>query len=147
MKDYRIVDAKPWHIGPLLRRVDESELCRWFNRGLQPKHLLRVAIRDALYCRSVLLEERVVAMWGVTGSLMAPVGSVWFVLTPEARRFPVALVRGARQELNDLLATKRELRTVVDDDDHRAMRWLRFLGFDLTDADTTGLRHAILRGV
>lgn len=139
------MDARPWHVTALLARVEREERDRWNARGIDVKALLRRAVGSAFYCRVAILGNAVVAMWGVEGSLLDTCGRVWLVLTPAARALPLAVVRVARVEMQAIMTTKRELHSMVDATDGRAVRWLRFLGFTLSEPDDDGLRRAELR--
>ena len=129
---HAVIEARQTHIGPHVAHLtaeERSEIER--VSGVAPRRFLRRMMAQSSYARAGLIDSVPVALWGVTGTLASSSGYAWLSVTPEcrARRFLTASV--ARAEAAAILATKSELRSAVFCDDARAMRFLRFLGFEI----------------
>lgn len=85
------------------------------------------------------MDGRLGALGGVVGSPLATDGFVWLAIAENALRYPVAVAREARRQIDRLMGTKRMLTTVALDDDPRALRFALHLGFEPM-SDETGTR-------
>jgi hypothetical protein len=83
-----------------------------------------------------LIDGRLIAMWGVTGQLMATDGEGWLALTQAGRLHRFGVTRLAFRELRGLMETKRQIVSSILCHDRRARRFAEFLGFQ-TDAEKT----------
>lgn len=149
---YTIVDAKFHHCGPLARRICAGRWLAYREAGVDPKVRLRDCWGASLLAKSMIIDGRVVAMGGVTGSLMARSGTVWLVISSEAAAYPLALVKEARKQLRALLKVKPELRALIVAQDGPALRFAEILGFKRSgepthvEVSTISLIPTILRG-
>lgn len=103
---------------------------------------------QSAYARTGLIDGVPVAMWGITGTILSSTGHAWLSVTPECRARRLLVGRVARAEAAAILATT-DLASLVLDDDARARRFLRFLGFEIGEISTAEcgrmFRHAVLK--
>lgn len=104
--------------------------------GLDSHRELSERFGQSAFRRALLIEGDLEALGGVTGSLLSGEGYVWLALSARAQAYPKALVRLARQQLDEIMGTKRVLVTSVLDDDLAAKRFAVYLGFVLADDDS-----------
>ncbi len=144
----RIVPALPVHVGILSAQLSESERACFASLGRDARRVIRGFFRQSSYRRTALIEERPIAIWGITGSLCSSSGILWLRLGDRARDLPRLVVELAREELAQMLETRRELVCYIDASDTRAQRFASFFGFDLDEpAVIEGSNFSARRGV
>ena len=130
---FEIVEAKPWHVGCMVRRLRAEHRKAIEATGNDAHRELHACYGDSVFCRVLLINGRVEALGGVRGAAIGATGYVWLALSDEAAKHPKALARLARQQLSEIMQVKRELATTLLDDDPAAMRFAVFLGFHVED--------------
>ncbi len=140
---FEIIPAKPWHCGAMVRRLRAEHALAVARLGLDSHRELADRFGQSAFRRALLIDGHLEALGGVTGSLLSSEGYVWLALSARAARFPLALVRHARNQLDEIMVTKRVLVTSVLDDDMAAKRFAVYLGFVLADDD--GAEPAVSR--
>jgi hypothetical protein len=139
---FSIIPAKPWHCGQMCRLLRHAHREATDRVGADAHRELR-DLFDQSVCRRVWLADgEMIALGGVTGSLISPLGFVWLALSQRALRFPVALVKEARKQLDEIMVTKRELATTIIGGDEAAKRLAVFLGFHVEDAGPGQAAHS-----
>ncbi len=143
-----VVPATQLHIGPHVAHLtpeDRAAIER--ASGMSPRRWLRRFLQESCYCRAGILDGVPVAMWGVMGTIMSSSGAAWLSVTPEARARPHLVARVARREAVNLRS--KELQSMLLCGDDRAHRFLRFLGFEISEEMTTEsgkmFRSAVLK--
>jgi len=125
---YSIVDAKLWHCGAMSRKLCAGRWLAYKAAGIDAKAQLRGLWAASIVRRSCLIDGRLVAIWGLTGTILARTGHVWLVIAPEAAEHPRELVREVRAQIAEF-SRDRTLRATVAMQDGTALRFARFLGF------------------
>lgn len=126
---FTIIPAKPWHCGAMVRRMRTEHASEVVRLGLDLHRELADRFGASSFRRALLIDGHLEALGGVTGSALSGEGYVWLVLSQKAQRYPLALVRHARSQLEEIMATRRVLVTSVLDGDLAAKRFAIFLGF------------------
>lgn len=109
-----------------LREEDRAEL-----GDMDPRAAVRKCWRMSVIRRTALVDGEVAAMWGMAGPILASVGEIWLLTTPAIERAPVAFIRGAKSEIERMLAVRDKLTGVVCPTYRRATRFLEVLGFTI----------------
>ena len=76
-----------------------------------------------------MIDGRLGGLGGVTGPAASAFGMVWLALSIEATRYPLAIIKEARRQLEEIMVVKRSLATLILDGDEASMRFAVFLGF------------------
>jgi hypothetical protein len=106
---FSIVDAKLHHCGKISRRLRRAHHEAGLRLGLNAHRELRTVLAESSYAKVCFANDELIAMGGVIGSLISPLGFVWLAITEEgARRYPIALAREARKQLDLIMRTKVE---------------------------------------
>lgn len=130
---FEIIEAKPFHCGQISRILRYEHQRQLMLLGISIHAQMR-AIFDASYYRKAwMIDGKLAGLGGVEGSLMGSTGLIWMALSERAMRYPVAIVRTAREQLEAISVTKTELYTTVISDDPAAQRLAVFLGFQAAD--------------
>jgi hypothetical protein len=130
---FSIVPAKPWHCGQMCRLLRHERRRATALVGMDAHRELRELFDQSAFRRAWLADGEMIGLGGVTGSLLAPRGYVWLALSEMARRYPLAVVKQARRQLDEIMVTKRELATTIIGGDEAAKRLAVFLGFHVQD--------------
>lgn len=127
-----VIEAQPHHVGKILRRLRAEHLGCLVGTGIERQEIhreFRKVFDDSAFRRSWFVDGELAAVGGVTGSLLSPHGFVWLALSQDVIRFPLAIIREARRQLGEIMATKTELATTILANDDVALRFSAFLGF------------------
>lgn len=127
---WSIKPAHPAHVARIANRIREIDAAECAAVGHTPKQALRSSLRASTFALTVLLDDRPVAMLGVTPfSVLEGIGSPWLLGTDE-------VLKGARQFLTVgprvVTAMQREwpkLQNYVGAENRQAIRVLKMLGF------------------
>jgi hypothetical protein len=125
-----------------MREPDASEAK---GLGYDPRRLLRSSFRSSLYARSAFIGSHIAAMWGLTGDILSETGMPWLVTAPIIEKLPIAFIREAKNELENMLFLKPKLENYVIADYRGAIRLLEVLGFHLDPPAPYGRRGVPFR--
>lgn len=136
MAVFTVVPAQPWHCGQILRRIRPRHRAIVSSLGLDTHHVHRALRRQfdgSAFRRAWLINGELAALGGVEGTVLSPTGFVWLALTERATQYPIAIIKEARRQLDEIMRTKIELVTTLLPGDDAAKRLAIFLGFQITD--------------
>ncbi len=96
---------------------------------------LSAAVKDSIMSWCGLVDEQVVAIWGIYGTnLIAGEYALWMLTTNEADKHPLVLARHSKRILSSLLEMTPMIHGFVSCDYKRSIRWIKWLGFELGPA-------------
>jgi hypothetical protein len=124
-----IVEAKIHHCGLMGRRMRKVHRNILESGGLSPYRELMLMFGQSSFCRSAFFDGRIVAMGGITGSILATHSVAWLVLAEEFRNRPVTIVQHARRFLKQQMQTRSALAATILLEDDAALRFAVYLGF------------------
>lgn len=125
---FSFCELKAHHLGQMAHNLRLSHVRVAMGRDIRQN--LKVYYEQSSFRKAWKINGKLAAVGGVTGSLLASEGFVWLAFTEEALRFPKAIVREARRQLEEILLTKVRLTTFIPLDDGVGRRFAEFLGFD-----------------
>lgn len=130
---FQVIEAKPFMCGRMARllRLEHQEGA--LRIGLDAHRGLRTTFDKSYYRKAWLIDEDLAALGGVQGTIMSPSGFIWLALSQKATRYPIAIVKEARRQLDEIMKTKLELHTTIIGGDEAAKRLVAFLGFHVAD--------------
>lgn len=130
MPTFDIVPGKPWHCGQMVRLLRLEQMQVEALLGVDAHATLRQRFdQSPSFRRAWLIDGRLAALGGVTGSLASPDGFVWLAVARFALCYPKAMVRTARAQIAEIMKTRHELHTTLLDGDAASRRFAVFLGF------------------
>lgn len=140
-RQFQVVEAKPYHVGQIVHRLRRDHAAELGALKIDAHRALKTAFDLSSFRRAWLIDGKVAALGGVTGSLISPTGTVWLSFTEDATRFPLAIIRETRKQLAEIMSTRTEIESGVMMGDAAAWRFAAFLGFYLKRhaADGTGM--------
>lgn len=147
--EFRILPATVDHaelLAATMREEDRAEVEA--AHGVKPLEALLVSLRTSSEAWTLLRGGEVLAMGGV-----APVGDtlltrdvrgqVWLLSGTGVERNRKAFLRATRELLGKLLEEYPELVNAVDARYDRALRWVKWLGFEVGDPQPLGKEGAL----
>jgi hypothetical protein len=132
MTTFAVTEAKAWHCGTIVRHLRHEHRVAIAVLGLDGHRPLRELFDQSSFRRSWTLNGRLAGVAGITGTLTCSTGFLWFAMTDEATRYPIAVIKEAKRFLDEAMLTKRELATTILGSDEAAKRLAVFLGFHVS---------------
>lgn len=133
--DIQIVRARAAHIRTIaerMRQADRDEV--WASSRKSPAGALMYSLRKSSVAWTALVDGRPEVMWGVGDiNILAGVGAPWLLGTDAVEKHTVTFLRRSTDFRAQLLARYSVLRNFVDDRNTVSIRWLKWLGFKLSD--------------
>lgn len=129
MSTFEIIEAKPYHVGRILRRLRTEHRVAMNGLSSNLHREFSQIFNTSSFRRAWIVDGELMAVGGVTGTLLSGEGYIWLAMADQAKRYPVAIIKEARHQLALLMATRREVSTTVLCNDKTAQRFARFLGF------------------
>ena len=117
------------HIRQLVSTLREDDLREIEKWGVSPFKGIWRAYRNSKICRSGFVNGRIVAIWGINGSLLGFVGNPWLMTSNVADEYPFVFSMIYRRETREMLKSYRLLETFVDSCYAKSIRMLRIAGF------------------
>lgn len=125
-----IVTAREVHVGPIATRMRDIDRLECWIFGHSPKQALRHGLASATIAWTALVDGRPEAMFGAsTISLIDGTGRPWMLMTDEAEKHRVALLRLGRIYTEALHRHYALLHNWVHAQNVTSIRWLSRLGF------------------
>ncbi len=82
------------------------------------------------------IDDQIVCMWGIDrGSMLTNSAFIWLVTCQGVDAHSFIFVRHSQKRLEDLKKRYSYIHGVVQADNEQSVRWLRWLGFQLGDAE------------
>jgi hypothetical protein len=129
MPKFEIVEAKSWHCGAMSRRLRLEHQKAVAMIGLNSHRELRAMFDDSTFRKAWLIDGRLAAVGGVTGPALSSWGLVWLAFTNEATKYPKAMTKEARRQIDLIMQTKHHLISSIIEGDQASERFAIFLGF------------------
>lgn len=140
MAKAEVVPATPDHVEELsgtMRPDDVAEL--WAFSLSTPHDALTNGIRCSDRAMTGLLDGKVACMFGVAPvSMMGGKGAVWMLGSDLIESHPKHFLRRCRRELSIMARNYGVLHNYVDARNTKAIRWLKWLGFDIGEPEPIG---------
>lgn len=137
----RIVPAEAAHIPVIVagvRQADVDEL--WASSFSTVEDALARGLKVSTLAWTVLYGDAPVTMAGVAPlSILGSVGVPWLVATADVERAPVPFLRASRGYVPRMLGVYHHLMNYVDNRNTTAMRYLRWLGFEMGEPEPHGV--------
>lgn len=131
-----VVDALPEHVRVLGANQRARDMDMAKKIGIEPHRALWRLYKRSLLCKTVFVNEEIVAMFGVGGTFLAKKGQPWFIASPFVEDYPVKLAFRYRSEVKSMLKLFPVLEDLVCTDDTKTIRLLEILGFEFGEIQT-----------
>lgn len=132
MPDFSIIEARTNHCGQMVRLLRHEHQLAVAQIGMNSHRELHTLFHSSSFRRAWLIDGKLAALGGVSGTKMAATGFIWLLLSQNATRYPIAIIKEARKQLDEIMKVKRELATTILGGDEAAKRLAIFLGFHVS---------------
>lgn len=141
-----IVTATLDHVRQLAKTIRHKDKLEAERLGLEPHKGLFVAYRKSLFRKAAILDGEVIAMWGVAGTVLSPIGQPWLITGEGLNRLsPIRFARIYKNEVADMRAYFDTLSNYVDAEYKGAVRMLKIAGFSLSEPFPFGPNNSLFR--
>jgi hypothetical protein len=130
MPTFEVIEARRHHCGQMARRLREEQAEATARLGVHTHRRLVEVFDNSSFRRAWLVDGRLCGLGGVEGSLASATGGIWLALTEQACRYPVALVKETRRQLQEIMQTRRQIVTTIIENDSASARFVAHLGFE-----------------
>lgn len=141
MTTFEIIEARAHHCGQIIRSLRDDHRACIDQLGQDAHRALRTCFDASSFRRAWLVDGRLSAVWGVSGSMISPEGYGWLALTNAATSHPIAVIREARRQIDEIMIVKRRLVTTVIGNDKAARRFAAAIGFVVDGDGILSIRH------
>lgn len=127
----RLVEASYEHIPHLAQNMREADVREVRALGRSPADALKAGLDASLWALTAI-EDEPVAMLGVASrSMIEGVGVPWMLGTERVYASGRALLELSPPVIGEMMATFTRLENIVDANNVRALRFLRWSGFEV----------------
>ena len=137
---YTVVEARLDHaraMAPVMRPGDRGEI--WAAAGVDPLRGLKISLDASLYAWTWLIDDQPACMFGVGAtSLLSGTGIPWLLSATLVDRHWLPFLKYYRPFLERMRADFPILTNWVDARYAAALRWLRWMGFQVFPAEPYG---------
>lgn len=133
MTRLEVIEAKPWHVGQILRRLHPERMKAIMKLGVDRRGAhseLSQVFALSSFRRAWLLDGKLAGLCGVTGDLIDDTGYIWLAISKDALKYPILVVKEAKKQLAEIMSTRSKLSTTVISHDKTGTLFLSHFGFE-----------------
>ncbi len=147
MRRFQIVPATLDHAADVAERMRDADRAEVYAAsGVTPLRSLEYSVGRSEVSYAVEFDGRAEIMFGVGAiNILAGIGAPWLLGTDMVEREFRQFLRGSLWWRGQMLKRYPILRNMVDDRNTVSKRWLRWLGFRLTDPVRMGFENRPFR--
>lgn len=138
---YKVASATLGHALELaenMREADRQEV--WATAHYTPKQAALFSLEASRDAKVGLADGRVVCMFGVgPAAIISTTGIPWLLTTDLVEKHARAFLRRNKRVVKGMGGSYSLLRNYVDERNTMAVRWLRWLGFEILPAEPFGV--------
>ena len=128
-KEIRILPTVVDHIRQIVPILREDDLREIEKYGVSPFKGIWRTYRSSKVCRSGFIGDKIVAIWGLNGSVLGFCANPWVVTSTLVDEYPLVFATIYRRELREMLKSYRLLESFVDASYTKSLRMMRIVGF------------------
>lgn len=136
-----IRDVEEGDIAVLVRNMrdhDIQEVNAATHMGI--RNAVKTSVDLSSYSKTGLVNDELVCMWGVCPiSLLSGSGSPWMLGTDLIKKKQRIFLRRSKPWLDDIRKDYRYLENFVDARNTLSIKWLKWLGFEMDEAEPYGI--------
>ncbi len=130
-----IVKAKKDDVPKMLTVLRERERNAIVDSPTATAYLER-ALSQCAEAWTGYIDDQIVCMWGIDrGSMLTNSAYIWLVTCKGVDEHSFIFVRHSQRRLQELTKRDSFIHGIVQADNEQSIRWLRWLGFQLGDAE------------
>ena len=127
-----IIDTKPIHVRQMAVVMHEQSADTARKMGYEPRKLLWKSYKQSIMCKSIFINDEIVAMFGLGGSIFGKTGYPWLIMIPEVEKQPFRVAFIYRKELEKMQEIFPVLEEYVEENNIKAIRLLELMKFHVS---------------
>lgn len=128
-KEVEILPTTVDHIRLLVANLREDDLHEIEKWNVSPFKGIWRSYRSSKICRSGFINGKIVAIWGINGSVLGFFGNPWLITSNVTDDYPFVFAMIYRREIREMLRSYRVLETWCDAGYTKSLRMMRIIGF------------------
>lgn len=129
MNTFEIHSLSYYDLKRITRILRKEQLKLILNLNKNPYSDLCIYANQSFYTKSWKINGKLAAIGGVTGSILSSEGFAWLALTEESLKFPIAIIKEIKIQLNNIMVNKNKINAYVFINDNAAQKFAEFFGF------------------
>lgn len=126
---YQVVDATSAHVEPIARHMRQDDINElWAAAAILPADALNLSLAAGGPARTWLIDGTPAAMGGINDQ-----GVIWLLGTDLIDRHVRAFLLESRREFEERRRQFQAVFNFIDVRNRRSIRWLRWLGFSMSE--------------
>lgn len=135
LRQISLVPSTLRHVRELSQTIRDKDKAEILALGMTVKQGIYKSYKACIWSRTALLDDKVVAMFGVSGSILGNIGYPYLLTSDEVYKMsPLQFTRLYIQQVKDMKELFSMLESHVDSDYPEALRLLQMSGFKFVDA-------------
>lgn len=127
--DIVVVPAQFDHIKTLLSELNTLADDIKYRFGADKEDILLKGYESSLYKMAAVVDDNVIAVWGVIGNYLGEIGRPWSIMSPLTEKYPFRFKSFYSYELDKMLQLFPILVDVVDIRHTKVLRMLKLMRF------------------
>ena len=125
-----------------MRKSDIHEI--WASHHATPKDALKRGFKNSFLCLSILINNKVIAMFGIsTEYLMGERATIWLLAAPELEQIKLRFLKHSRKFVDMFLEYYPILENYVHANNRASIKWLKFLRAEIDDPKHYGVENEL----
>ena len=147
MAKYKVISTTEEHILELSQTMRKDDIAEvWAGWHKTPLEALRISAEYTKQSWTGLADDRVVCMFGIAQpSILSYVGAPWLLGSEELPKHFRTFLRGNKIYIKAIKKEFELLENYVDTRNTTAIRWLKWLGFELSSPEPYGVERRTFR--
>jgi hypothetical protein len=138
-----VVPAKLGHVLSIWHRLGSVPMMLAQQANGDPRQTIARTFHQSRDCRTLRLDGRAVAVYGLISSLLSQETTIWLLASPEVRRSPKAFLAACHSEFRELTRTGTRMVGYIAEHDLTGVRFAAHWGFRMEGGEG-GARRAVL---
>lgn len=136
MRSVRLIAAEPDHIPTLAARMREADVIEVGAFGRTPETALRSGLASSLWALTAVVDDEPHAMMGVAPlNMIEGIGIPWMLGSELIYEHGRDLIRYGPAIIAEMRQGFERLENVVHTENHRALRFLRHFGWEISEQE------------
>lgn len=138
-----IVPTTVEHIRLLCANLREDDRREAEKLGVTPFKGIWRSYKNAKACRSGFIGDKIVAIWGITGSVLGFTGNPWIMTSKMVDEYPFVFASIYRREVKEMLKSYSLLESWVDASYTKSIKMMNIIGFKQKEIAPIGKNGAL----
>jgi hypothetical protein len=97
--------------------------------GISPLKALWFNYRNSLICKTVFIDNKICAIFGIGGLIFSERATPWICMTPETKQYPMRVAFAFKRELGKMLDMFSVLEDYIEETRDKEIRFMELMGF------------------